>query len=164
MRKLIAILSLFLLLSNSLFASARVSKVLEIDREARFIEINKKVDQINKAEMELVNFQYELSRTEAENTKLRHEVFMRNVARVLAAVGFCTTLLYQKKFITPGAFMLVGGYSLSGISAIIMAIEQDGIRLNNMEINDLKASIGHLENLIEVEKKNLEKEKIALNS
>lgn len=145
-------------ISLSAFASSRVEDCLNDDREARMEEINRIIIKINKAEAELSNFRFELQRIQSNSSKLDHDIFMRNTAGVLAAVGFVTTLVYQKKHVTPRAFMLVGGYTLSAISAIVMTIENKGVRLSQKEISDLKASIVKLEKLIALEKKNLEKE------
>lgn len=145
-------------LSLCTYASSRVEESLNDDRNARIEEINRIVLKINQAQQELENFQFELKKIEANSSKLDHAIFMRNTAGVIAALGFVTTLVYQKKHLTPRAYMLVGGYTITAISAIVMAIENNGVNLSLKEISDLKASILKLEKLIAIEKKNLEKE------
>lgn len=157
MKKLFAIVIVFTL-SMSAFASSRVDESFNEDRDARIEEINKIVLKINQAEKELADFRFELQRIQSNGSKLNHDIFMRNTAGVIAAVGFATTLIYHKRYITPSAFMLVGGYTLSAISVIVMTIENKGIRLSQKELTDLRASILKLEKIIVFEKKNLEKE------
>lgn len=144
--------------SVSVFASSRVDDCLSDDRDTRIEEINRIILKINKAGEELTNFRFELQRIQSNSSKLDQDIFMRNTAGVIAAVGFATTLLYHQKYITPSVFMLVGGYTLSAISAVVMAIENKGVRLSQKEVGDLKASILKLKRLIMLEKKNLEKE------
>ena len=157
MKKLI-ITILLISFSMGAFATSRVEDCFNDDRDSRLEEINRIILKINQAELELSNFQFELSRVQSNSSQLDHNIFMRNTAGVVAAVGFVTTLVYQRKHVTPSIFMLAGGYTLSAISTIVMAIENNGVRLSKKEINDLKASIAKLERLIRLEKKNLEKE------
>lgn len=157
MKKLLAIVIVFAL-SMSVFASSRVDESFNEDRDARIEEINKIILKINRAEKELSDFRFELQRIQSNGSKLNHDIFMRNTAGVMAAVGFAATLIYHRKHVTPSAVMLVGGYTLTAISAIVMAVENKGVSLNQKEINDLKASILKLEKIIILEKKNLEKE------
>jgi hypothetical protein len=153
---LVAIFISFYCLST--LASSRVDECIVDERNTRIDEVNRIILKINEAQVELNNFQFELKKIEANSSKLDHEIFMRNTAGVISALGFVTTLAYQKKYISPRAYMLAGGYTLSAVSAIVMAIENNGVRLSHKEINDLKASIKKIENLIILEKKNLERE------
>ena len=158
------LLLLILCFSLPTFASTRVEDCLNDDRAARLEEINRLVIKINQSESDLANFRFELGRIQSNSSKLSHDIFMRDASGALAAIGFFTTLIYQKKHITPNVFWLVGGYTLSTISAIVMAIENKGVRLSQKEIADLKQSIAKLERLIVAEKKNLEREIDLLNS
>lgn len=162
--KIIISFMLFLSFSLTVFASSRVQDCLDDARSSRLEEINKIVLKINQAETELANFQFELNRVRANSNKLDHDILMRDTAGVVAAIGFATTLLYHKNHVTPGVFILVGGYTLSALSAIVVAIEDKGVRLSRKEIRDLEASVVKLERLIAKEKKNLEKEIDVLNS
>ena len=167
MKQLILLLSLMSILVPSVeqsYASSRIDQVLKSDREARIEEINRITILINESQLDLANFQYELTRITSDKSVYKHKVFMRNVAGVVAAIGFCTTLIYQKQRIIPTLYRLVGGYTLAGISTIVMAIEHQGVRLSQKEIDDLKKSIIKLEVLIQVEKKNLAREIEILNS
>jgi hypothetical protein len=165
------IISFILLFSMSLpvfastgdsFSASMLSKRVEDnftdDRDTRLSEINKIVLKINQSETELSNFRFELSRVQSNSSKLDHAVFMRNTAGIIAALGFVTTLVYQKKHISPNVFKLVGGYTLSAISMIVMTVENKGVRLSQKEISDLEQSIANLEKLISIEKINLQKE------
>jgi hypothetical protein len=157
MKKIITLM-MIMCFSSVVLASSRVDLSLEADRESRIEEINKLVLQINQAEQELSNFRFELGRVEANSSVLDHHVLMRNVAGAVAAIGLCSTLIYHTKNIKPKIFMLVGGYTISAISSIVLAIEHNGVKLSLKEINDVKLSIIKLEKIIAIEKKNLEKE------
>lgn len=163
MLKKIILLFLMLSVSVSSFATSRVEDLINEDRDSRLDEINRIVLKINSAEAELTTFRFELDRVQANSSKLDHDIFMRNTAGILAAVGFCTTLIYHKKHVTPSIFMLIGGYTLSTVSTIVMAIENKGVRLSKKEVSDLQLSIRNLELLIKAEKKDLEKEINILN-
>jgi hypothetical protein len=160
MKNFFSIILLFCLTLSTfdVFASSRVQEAISSDRESRLEEINRLVLKINQAETDLANFRYELSRVQANSTKLDKSIFMRDAAGVVAALGFCATMIYHKSHVTPSMVMLVGGYTLSTISAVVMAIEHKGVRLSQKEINDLKMSIVKLENSIAIEKINLQKE------